>query len=1210
MPHLLDLQTKSYKWFLEKGLKDIFKDISPIEDASGNLSLSFEDFSLGEPKYDIRECKEQDTTYSAPLRVQISLLDRGTGERRSQEVFMGDFPLITDTGTFIINGAERVIVSQLVRSPGVYYGREIDPMGIRLYSSTIIPNRGAWIELETDTNGIVYARIDRNRKIPATVLIRALGWPTNNDIMELFYNDPRLQATFEKDTTESQEEALVEIYKKLRPGEPPTVESARSLFEGLFFDPRRYDMARVGRYKAARKLGWEHRLFGITLHEPIVNSETGELVLPAQTVIGAEEIAKIKESGVFNFDGLIEVFAEKQDGTVAKIICNNSNLPYDHRTITKEDIIANIGYLLNLMDGFGNVDDIDHLGNRRLRCVGELLQNQFRIGLTRMERVVRERMTVQDAETITPQALINIRPVVAAIKEFFGSSQLSQFMDQTNPLAELTHKRRLSALGPGGLSRERAGFEVRDVHHSHYGRMCPVETPEGPNIGLISSLACYSKVNEFGFIEAPYRRVDKTTHVVTDDVHYITADEEEQYIIAQANEPLAEDGTFVNERVACRHGEAVLEVARDRVDFMDVSPREVVSVGTSMIPFLENDDANRALMGANMQRQAVPLLRTQAPLVGTGMEYKAACDSGVCILAKHAGKVVRVTGDEIIITTDEGGTDTYKLIKFVRSNQSTCINQRPLVYKGERVERDQVLADGMATDGGELALGYNILVAYMPWEGYNYEDAVLLSEELPKNDIYTSIHVEEYECDARDTKLGAEEITREIPNVSEDSTKDLDEGGIIRVGADVVPGDVLVGKVTPKGETELTPEERLLRAIFGDKEREVRDTSLRVPHGESGKIVAVRVFSRENNDELPPGVNQLVRVYIAQKRKIHEGDKMAGRHGNKGVVSRVMRQEDMPFLPDGTSVQIVLNPLGVPSRMNIGQILETHLGWAMHEIGVQILNPDNHLADKLKEIGYDIDKYGMIQPDEAGVHIATPVFDGAHAEDVFEALRVAGLPDDGKTVLYDGRTGEPMDRRVTVGYTYFLKLHHLVDDKIHARSTGPYSLVTQQPLGGKAQFGGQRFGEMEVWALEAYGAAYTLQEMLTVKSDDVVGRVKAYEKIVKGENIPEPGVPESFKVLLKELQAIGLNVQILNEDSEEVVIKELDDEDELEVDAGKNDEMRHIMEGEATGEAVDRPAEDVVTEDVEEPADNGNDDGLIGMGYDTLTDGLSDDSEE
>lgn len=1211
MPHLLDLQIGSYKWFLEKGLKDIFKDISPIEDASGNLSLSFESFSLGEPKYDVRECKERDTTYAAPLRVLIRLMNRETGEIKDQEVFMGDFPLITNTGTFIINGAERVIVSQLVRSPGVYYGREIDPMGIRLYSSTIIPNRGAWIELETDTNGIVYARIDRNRKIPATVLIRALGWPTNDDIMQLFNNDPRLQATFEKDTTESQEEALVEIYKKLRPGEPPTVESARSLFEGLFFDPRRYDMARVGRYKAGRKLGWEHRLFGLTLHEPIVNGETGELIVPAQTVIGAAEIRKIKDSGVFGFDGLVEVFAEKQDGSVCKIICDNSNLPVDHRTITKEDIIANIGYLLNLMDGFGNVDDIDHLGNRRLRCVGELLQNQFRIGLTRMERVVRERMTVQDTETITPQVLINIRPVVAAIKEFFGSSQLSQFMDQTNPLAELTHKRRLSALGPGGLSRERAGFEVRDVHHSHYGRMCPVETPEGPNIGLISSLACFSKVNEFGFIEAPYRRVDKKTHVVTDEVHYITADEEEQYIIAQANEPLAADGTFVNERVACRHGEAVLEVARERVDFMDVSPKEVVSVGTSMIPFLENDDANRALMGANMQRQAVPLLRTQASLVGTGMEYKAACDSGVCVLAKRAGTIVRVTGDEIIVDTDEGGLDTYKLIKFVRSNQSTCINQRPVVYKGERVEKDQVLADGMATDGGELALGYNILVAYMPWEGYNYEDAVLLSEELPKNDIYTSIHVEEYECDARDTKLGAEEITREIPNVSEDSTKNLDEDGIIMVGADVFPGDVLVGKVTPKGETELTPEERLLRAIFGDKEREVRDTSLRVPHGESGKVVKVRVFSRENGDELPPGVNNLVRVYIAQKRKIHEGDKMAGRHGNKGVVSRVMRQEDMPFLPDGTSVQIVLNPLGVPSRMNIGQILETHLGWAMHEIGVQILNPDNKLADKLKAVGYDIDTYGMVRPDKAGVHIATPVFDGAHAEDVFEALRLAGLPDDGKTVLYDGRTGEPMDRRVTVGYTYFLKLHHLVDDKIHARSTGPYSLVTQQPLGGKAQFGGQRFGEMEVWALEAYGAAYTLQEMLTVKSDDVVGRVKAYEKIVKGENIPEPGVPESFKVLLKELQAIGLDVQILNEDSEEVIIKELDDEDDADGDAGKNDEMRHIMEGEGAADTAGQSVEDAGIEEADAPADNGGEDDLIGMSYDSSpADGMNDDTEE
>ena len=1188
MPHLLDLQIKSYEWFLERGLKDIFRDISPIQDASGNLSLSFENFTLGEPKYDIRECKERDTTYAAPLRVQIRLVNRETGEIKDQEVFMGDFPLVTDTGTFIINGAERVIVSQLVRSPGVYYGREIDPMGVRLYNSTVIPNRGAWIELETDANDIVYARIDRNRKIPVTVLIRALGWASNASILELFYDDKRLKATFEKDVTESQEEALIEIYKKLRPGEPPTVESARNLFEGLFFDPRRYDMARVGRYKAGKKLGWKRRLFGQTLHEPLVNAETGEVIVDAHTELGADEISKIDESGVFGGEGLVEVLVEKADGSVYKIICNNSNLPYEHRTITREDIIANIDYLLNLMDGFGTVDDIDHLGNRRLRCVGELLQNQFRIGLTRMERVVRERMTIQDMEAITPQALINIRPVVAAIKEFFGSSQLSQFMDQTNPLAELTHKRRLSALGPGGLSRERAGFEVRDVHHSHYGRMCPVETPEGPNIGLISSLACFGKVNEFGFIEAPYRRVDKESNIVTGEVHYITADEEEQYIIAQANEPLTADGHFVHDRVACRHGEAVLEVVPERVDFMDVSPKEVVSVGTSMIPFLENDDANRALMGANMQRQAVPLLRTQAPLVGTGMEYKAACDSGVCILAKRAGTVSRVTGDEITVTTPQGAVDRYRLIKFMRSNQSTCINQRPLVFKGEQVEEGQVLADGMATDGGELALGYNILVAYMPWEGYNYEDAILLSEDLPKNDLYTSIHIEEYECDARDTKLGSEEITREIPNVSEDSTKNLDESGIIMIGADVFPGDVLVGKVTPKGETELTPEERLLRAIFGDKEREVRDTSLRVPHGESGKIVDVKIFSRENNDELPPGVNRLVRVYIAQKRKIHEGDKMSGRHGNKGVVSRVMRQEDMPFLPDGTPVQIVLNPLGVPSRMNIGQVLETHLGWAIHDIGMQIRNMDPNIGDKLRGIGYDMDQYGMPKPDVAGIHIATPVFDGAHAEDVFEALKIAGLPEDGKTVLYDGRTGEPMDRRVTVGYVYMLKLHHLVDDKIHARSTGPYSLVTQQPLGGKAQFGGQRFGEMEVWALEAYGAAYTLQEMLTVKSDDVVGRVKAYEKIVKGENIPEPGVPESFKVLLKELQAIGLDVQILNEDGDEVVIKELDDEDEVEPEKGE--EIRQVMEGENVPDTETDDANEAGTDDT------GSDDGYVDAG--------------
>lgn len=1196
MPHLLDLQNKSYEWFLEKGLKDIFKDISPIEDAAGNLSLSFENFKLGEPKYDIRECKERDTTYAAPLRVQVRLVNHETGEVNDKDIFMGDFPLITDTGTFIINGAERVIVSQLVRSPGVYYGREIDPMGIRLYTSTVIPNRGAWIELETDANDIVYARIDRNRKIPVTVLIRALGWSTNAEILDLFFDDKRLKATFEKDTTESQEEALVEIYKKLRPAEPPTVESARNLFEGLFFDARRYDMARVGRYKAAKKLGWERRLFGLTLHEPIVDRETGEIIVEAHTEIGSEEVKKIRDSRVFSGEGLVEALVEKVDGSVYKIICNNSNLPYEHRTITREDIIAHIDYLLNLMDGFGTVDDIDHLGNRRLRCVGELLQNQFRIGLTRMERVVRERMTTQDAETVEAQSLINIRPVVAAIKEFFGSSQLSQFMDQTNPLAELTHKRRLSALGPGGLSRERAGFEVRDVHHSHYGRMCPVETPEGPNIGLISSLACFGKVNEFGFIEAPYRRVDKETGVVTNEVSYITADEEEQYIIAQANEPLTEDGHFVHERVACRHGEDTREFKADRVDFMDVSPKEVISVGTSMIPFLENDDANRALMGANMQRQAVPLLRTQAPLVGTGMEYKAACDSGVCILAKHDGVVTRVTGDEIEVQSDAGSVDMYKLIKFVRSNQSTCINQRPLVCKNEHVTAGQVLADGMATDGGELALGYNILVAYMPWEGYNYEDAVLLSEDLPKNDLYTSIHIEEYECDARDTKLGAEEITREIPNVSEESTKNLDENGIIMIGADVVPGDVLVGKVTPKGETELTPEERLLRAIFGDKEREVRDTSLRVPHGESGKVVNVRVFSRENNDELPPGVNRLVRVYIAQKRKIHEGDKMSGRHGNKGVVSRVMRQEDMPFLPDGTPVQIVLNPLGVPSRMNIGQILETHLGWAMHEMGLQIKAMDPKLEAKLKEAGYDVDAYGMPKPDKAGVHIATPVFDGAQAEDVFEALKIAGLPEDGKSVLYDGRTGEPMDRRVTVGYTYFLKLHHLVDDKIHARSTGPYSLVTQQPLGGKAQFGGQRFGEMEVWALEAYGAAYTLQEMLTIKSDDVVGRVKAYEKIVKGENIPEPGVPESFKVLLKELQAIGLDVQILNEDGDEVVVKELEEEDEATPE--QTEEIRRVMEGEENGN--ERLAAELSGE---EPVHNGEEEDVMsGMGLDVMAD--------
>lgn len=1345
MPHLLDVQRKSYEWFLESGLQNIFDDISPIKDNSGNLVLSFEGFSLGEPKYDINECKNRDATYAAPLRVNVRLInnDPENQDIKEQEVFMGDFPLMTETGTFIINGAERVIVSQLVRSPGVYYTREIDTMGNRLYGSTVIPNRGAWIELETDANEIVSVRIDRNRKLPATILVRALGWSTDESILELFWNgetdeegnrvyDERLLRTLEKDTTESSEEALVEIYKKLHPGEPPTVESARNLFDNLFFDPRRYDLARVGRYKLNKKLGWRQRMLGQTLAQPIVNMETGEIIVDADTVMNEEQLDIVANSGVFSGEGFAEFYVKSSEGHSFKVICNNSNLPFEHRTVTREDMIANISYLLNLMDGVGHVDDIDHLGNRRLRCVGELLQNQFRIGLTRMERVVRERMTIQDNAMITPQALINIRPVVAAIKEFFGSSQLSQFMDQTNPLGELTHKRRLSALGPGGLSRERAGFEVRDVHHSHYGRMCPIETPEGPNIGLISSLSNYAKVNEFGFIEAPYRRVEKIYGTgdqankiikvqVTDQVVYMTADEEEGMTIAQANSILDSEGNFVDTHIACRRGSEVLEVAPEKVDYMDVSPKEVVSIGTAMIPFLENDDANRALMGANMQRQAVPLLRAQAPLVGTGMEYKAATDSGVCVLAKEEGIVTRCWGNEIHVQRDNGRVDVYKLNKFLRSNQSTCFNQKPIVFRGDRVVKGQVLADGPATDGGELALGFNVLVAFMPWEGYNYEDAILLSEELCKEDIYTSIHIEEYECDARDTKLGAEEITRELPNTGDDNLRNLDEEGIICIGAEVHPGDILVGKVTPKGEIELTPEERLLRAIFGDKEREVRDTSLRVPHGESGKIVDVKVFTRENGDELQPGVNKLVRVYIAQKRKIHEGDKMAGRHGNKGVVSRVMRQEDMPFLPDGTPVQIVLNPLGVPSRMNIGQVLETHLGWAVQGLGMQIKATDLKIQnvlnqakadsrywdniDRIKELygemdalkakvaenvtvahldvdseidarreealslilaeaqkqltelggrerydelraiekeysdaeieyfddedqapemeeslqielkdisvvvdiidaiesarvkreeirkdlesyGYDYETYGMPKPDVAGIHIATPVFDGAHESDVFDTLRIAGKNDDGKTVLYDGRTGEPMDNKVTVGYVYMLKLHHLVDDKIHARSTGPYSLVTQQPLGGKAQFGGQRFGEMEVWALEAYGAAYTLQELLTVKSDDVVGRVKAYEKIVKGENIPEPGVPESFKVLLKELQSIGLDVKILNEDQEEVVIKELDDDDDVDTN---EDEIKEVMEG------SDAVADDTEEANVieEEPVTSGEDDDIL-----------------
>ncbi|TYO92714.1 DNA-directed RNA polymerase subunit beta [Desulfallas thermosapovorans] len=1066
LPNLIEVQRNSYEWFLESGLREVFRDISPIQDFTGNLVLEFLDYSLGKPKYGVEQCKERDVTYAAPLRVKVRLINKETGEVKEQEVFMGDFPLMTDKGTFIINGAERVIVSQLVRSPGVYFAQTHDPSGKKLYGATIIPNRGAWLEFETDINDQLFVRIDRTRKIPATVLIRALGYGSNIMIADLFNENIHIQETLARDNTDSTEDALVEIYKRLRPGEPPTVDSARSLLETLFFDPKRYDLAIVGRYKLQKKL--KH---GVLYRYPESDNQETE------------------------FDPYLQTTVPK----VREFI----------RELTAQDIIETVNYLLRLMDGEGQVDDIDHLGNRRLRSVGELLQNQFRIGLSRMERVVRERMTIQDVDVITPQVLINIRPVVAAIKEFFGSSQLSQFMDQTNPLAELTHKRRLSALGPGGLSRERAGFEVRDVHHSHYGRMCPIETPEGPNIGLIGSLSCYARINNFGFIETPYRRVDKENKRVTDEIVYLTADEEEGKVIAQANAPLNEDDYFAEDRVNARHGSEILVAPADQVDYMDVSPKQVVSVATALIPFLEHDDANRALMGANMQRQAVPLLKTDAPLVGTGIEYKAARDSGVVKLAGNSGVVEKVTASEIVIRTDDDRLEKYKLLKFSRSNQGTCINMRPIVNKGDRVEAGQVIADGPSTDNGELALGRNILVAFMPWEGYNYEDAILISEKTVKEDYFTSIHIEEYECDARDTKLGPEEITRDIPNVGEEILKDLDDRGIIRVGAEVRPGDILVGKVTPKGETELTAEERLLRAIFGEKAREVRDTSLRVPHGEAGKVVDVKVFTRDNGDELPPGVNQLVRVYIAQKRKISEGDKMAGRHGNKGVVARILPEEDMPFLPDGTPIEIVLNPLGVPSRMNIGQVLETHLGWAAHALGI---------------------------------HVATPVFNGATEKDIVEQLERAGLPTNGKMTLYDGRTGEPFDNPVTVGYVYMLKLAHLVDDKIHARSTGPYSLVTQQPLGGKAQFGGQRFGEMEVWALEAYGAAYTLQEILTVKSDDVVGRVKTYEAIVKGENVPEPGVPESFKVLIKELQSLGLDVKVLSEDDQEIEIKEVEDD--------------------------------------------------------------------
>ncbi len=1149
MPHLIDIQRKSYEWFMREGLCEIFHDISPIKDFTGNLELSFEGFTLGEPKYTVEECKERDASYSAPLNVNVRLLYKDTGEIKESKVFMGDFPLMTETGTFVINGAERVIVSQLVRSPGVYYAVTMDPSGKKMYGTTVIPNRGAWIEYETDLNDVIYARVDRTRKLPATVLLRAMGLTQNEDILALFNNHPSVAATLERDTTTTREEALIEIYKKLRPGEPPTLENASALIEATFFDNKRYDLASVGRYKLNKKLGWRRRLLDKVLDQPLVDVSTGEIIAEAGTKIDLDVIDKIEESGIFAGPGLKEVFIRLKEQPM-KIICT-SDIPEDHRTITVEDVMASFGYLLNLMDGLGTGDDIDHLGNRRVRRVGELLQNQFRIGLARMERVVKERMTIQDVDVITPQALINIRPVVAAIKEFFGSSQLSQFMDQNNPLAELTHKRRLSALGPGGLSRERAGYEVRDVHHSHYGRMCPIETPEGPNIGLIGSLSTFAVINKYGFMETPYRRVDKENKRVTDEIIYLTADEEDNYIIAQANEPLDDEGYFEGERVTARYQNEVLSLPPDQVDFMDVSPKQVVSIATALIPFLENDDANRALMGANMQRQAVPLLCTQSPIIGTGMEYKVAVDSGVCILAKNAGVVERVTGDEIVIRKDDGGVDKYSVLKFKRSNQGTCVNQRPIVYKGDKVVKGQVLADGPATDHGELALGYNVIVAYMPWEGYNYEDAILLSEDLVKADVFTSIHIEEYDCDARDTKLGEEEITRDIPNVSEEALKDLDERGIIRIGAEVRPGDILVGKVTPKGETELTAEERLLRAIFGEKAREVRDSSLRVPHGEAGKIVSVKVFTRENGDELPPGVNEQVRVHIAQKRKISVGDKMAGRHGNKGVISRILPREDMPFLPSGEPVQIVLNPLGVPSRMNIGQILENHLGWAARALGMQIENNAEGLVERLTGVGYDVEKYGIPETVEIGkfgdksikaVQISVPVFDGAHEKDINDALDLAGIDRSAKTTLYDGRTGEPFDNKVTVGLTYMLKLHHLVDDKIHARSTGPYSLVTQQPLGGKAQFGGQRFGEMEVWALEAYGAAYTLQEILTVKSDDVVGRVKTYEAIVKGENVPEPGVPESFKVLIKELQSIGLDIKVLNEDEEEISLRDTDDD--------------------------------------------------------------------
>ena len=1255
MPNLIEVQKNSYDWFLEEGLREVFYDVSPIQDYTGNLILEFVDYSLdGKPKYSVEECKERDVTFSAPLKVKIRLINKETNEVKEQEVFMGDFPLMTDQGTFIINGAERVIVSQLVRSPGVYYAESIDKSGKRLHSATVIPNRGAWLEYEADSNDILWVRIDRTRKIPVTVFLRALGFGTDEQIERILGEDERVKATLQKDSTKSEEEGLIEVYKRLRPGEPPTVESARSLIDVLFFDAKRYDLAKVGRYKFNKKLCFSARLAGQKVEKEIIDPRTGEVLAEAEEKITREKAVRIQNAGInetnvlfegravkilgnntvelnkyLNFDVsdinvkelvnleiLKEILSEFSDEAEIKEEIRNRMNELISKHIVIDDIVASINYNINISSVIGNIDDIDHLGNRRLRSVGELLQNQFRIGLSRMERVVKERMTIQDIDVVTPQQLVNIRPVAAAIKEFFGSSQLSQFMDQTNPLAELTHKRRLSALGPGGLSRERAGFEVRDVHHSHYGRMCPIETPEGPNIGLIGSLSTYARINEYGFIEAPYRVVNTNENkekIVTEEIVYLTADVEDGFVIAQANEPLDEEGKFIDAKVTARARHEIIIVPNTEVEFMDVSPKQVVSVATAMIPFLENDDANRALMGSNMQRQAVPLIKPDSPIIGTGMEHKAARDSGVIALARRPGVVERVAANEVIVKTENGDRDRYKLLKFIRSNQGTCINQRPIVKQGEILKKGDIIADGPSTNLGEISLGRNILIGFMTWEGYNYEDAILISEKLVKEDVFTSIHIEEYESEARDTKLGPEEITRDIPNVGEEALKDLDERGIIRIGAEVRSGDILVGKVTPKGETELTAEERLLRAIFGEKAREVRDTSLRVPHGEAGIIVDVKVFTRENGDELPPGVNQLVRCYIAQKRKISVGDKMAGRHGNKGVISRVLPEEDMPYMPNGTPLEIVLNPLGVPSRMNIGQVLEVHLGLAAKAFGWKIATPvfDGANEDTIMETIESANKLIQVKKNlkfikdkiKANSILEEPLADiSADLKENIEILnelvadkvfdidtRLAGIKeriksDDltsvktidsimktfaetpienielnatGKIQLRDGRTGDFFDNPVTVGYMYILKLLHLVDDKIHARSTGPYSLVTQQPLGGKAQFGGQRFGEMEVWALEAYGAAHTLQEILTVKSDDVVGRVKTYEAIVKGENIPEPGVPESFKVLIKELQSLALDVKVLSEENEEILIKESIDEDleDLGVDIEQREDM-------------------------------------------------------